>query len=50
MKNLMKIQLKGMLFRMRQSGGKRASGALIVGLLISASSALSSSSSRSGRR
>lgn len=34
MKNLMKIQLKGMLFRMRQSGGKRASGALIVGLLI----------------
>ncbi len=34
MKNLMKIQLKSMLFRMRQSGGKRMSGALILGLLI----------------
>lgn len=34
MKNLMKIQLKGMLFRMRQSGGKRMSGGLVVGLLI----------------
>lgn len=34
MKTLMKIQMKNLLFRLRQNNGKRMSGALVVGLLI----------------
>lgn len=34
MKTLLKIQMKNLLFRMRQNGGKRSSGALVIGLLI----------------